>query len=79
MFIYMNTYNIDKIEKILYNIDNMNNKNMDNKNMDNKNYDPIMDIEFIYFLLLIAVFDYNKYFKNLFNLREESMEYYEVD
>lgn len=65
----MNTYNIEKIEQILYNIDNMN----------HNNYSPIIDIEFIYFLILIAVFDYKKYFQNIFKLQDQSIHFYDVD
>ena len=65
----MNNYDIDKIEKILYNIDKKK----------EKNYEPITDIEFIYFILLISVFDYKKYFKKILNLEGQYFNYYDVD
>lgn len=60
---------IEKIEKILYNIDKKN----------SKKYEPIIDIEFIYFVLIIAIFDYNKYFKKILKLQDQYLNNYDVD
>ena len=64
---------IEKIERILSNINNTNKIDSMNK------YEPIIDIEFLYLLFIISVFDYKKYFKDILKTHHNNVSYYDVD